>query len=595
MPLSMQALPAAPESLSLVEMAGSYGSKEAARDPSSSGKLYLNVGLQNGVLLRTVLDHVSGDLSDTRTRYLGTRPVKLFKVKMQGNESVLAISSKCWLLYYYQNRFHLTPLSYETLEYASGFTSEQCIEGIVAISSNTLRILSLEKLGTLFNQQSWPLSFTPRKFVIHPESGHIVTIETDHNAFTSKGKADKKQLMAEEMVEAAGDSIQEQESAAESAAAFLTNDLPECVFGSPKAGIGQWASMVRILDPISGTTLDTVSLEQNEAAFSIAIVKFTQCGDVPYLLVGLARNLILNPKSCPGGAIHTYQIHEEGKRLQLIHVTPVEDIPYGIAPFQGKVMISVGKSLRLYEMGKKKLLRKCENKHFPNCIVSILTYGSRIYVSDVAESVFFVRYKRSDNQLVIFADDTMPRYVTTKTLLDYDTIAVADKFGTISVVRLPTKVDDDIDEDPTGVKALWDRGWLGGASQKVETLCNFYLGESVLSLQKCTLIPGLSEALLYTTLSGSIGILVPFTSSEDQEFFTHLEMHLRSEAPPLSGRDHLSFRSYYVPSKNVIDGDLCEQYNSLDVGKQKSIAEELERVPAEVSKKLEDIRTQYAF
>lgn len=65
---------------------------------------------------------------------------------------VLAMSSRSWLSYYYQNRFHLTPLSYESLEYAAGFSSEQCPEGIVAISTNTLRILALEKLGAVFNQ-----------------------------------------------------------------------------------------------------------------------------------------------------------------------------------------------------------------------------------------------------------------------------------------------------------------------------------------------------------------------------------------------------------------------------------------------------------
>lgn len=43
---------------------------------------------QNGVLLRTVLDTVTGDLSDTRTRYLGSRPVKLFRISMQGSEAV---------------------------------------------------------------------------------------------------------------------------------------------------------------------------------------------------------------------------------------------------------------------------------------------------------------------------------------------------------------------------------------------------------------------------------------------------------------------------------------------------------------------------
>ena len=45
----------------------------------------------------------------------------------------------------------------------------------------------------------------------------------------------------------------------------------------------------------------------------------------------------------------------------------------------------------------------------------------------------------------------------------------------------------------------------------------------------------------------------------------------------------------------MIDGDLCEHFNSIDPSKQKTIAEELDRIPAEVSKKLEDIRTRYAF
>jgi splicing factor 3B subunit 3 len=40
----------------------------------------------------------------------------------------------------------------------------------------------------------------------------------------------------------------------------------------------------------------------------------------------------------------------------------VEDVPLAIAPFQGRVLVGVGKLLRIYDLGKKKLLRKCENK-----------------------------------------------------------------------------------------------------------------------------------------------------------------------------------------------------------------------------------------
>lgn len=69
----------------------------------------------------------------------------------------------------------------------------------------------------------------------------------------------------QEMVEAAGED--ERELAAEMAAAFLNENLPESIFGAPKAGNGQWASVIRVMNPIQGNTLDLVQLEQNEAAF----------------------------------------------------------------------------------------------------------------------------------------------------------------------------------------------------------------------------------------------------------------------------------------------------------------------------------------
>ncbi|VDO89343.1 unnamed protein product [Schistosoma mattheei] len=142
-PLTMQGIPSTPESLCIVEMGTNEPSPSTddgeSEATSSGGILYMNIGLINGVLLRVILDPVTGELSDTRTRYLGTRPVKLFRIMMQGGEAVLSVSSRSWLSYAYQNRFHLIPLSYEALEYASGFSSEQCPEGIVAICNNSLR------------------------------------------------------------------------------------------------------------------------------------------------------------------------------------------------------------------------------------------------------------------------------------------------------------------------------------------------------------------------------------------------------------------------------------------------------------------------
>ena len=42
--------------------------------------------------------------------------------------------------------------------------------------------------------------------------------------------------------------------------------------------------------------------------------------------------------------------------------TPIDDIPFVMIPFQGRLLAGVGKALRIYDLGKKKLLRKAELK-----------------------------------------------------------------------------------------------------------------------------------------------------------------------------------------------------------------------------------------
>ena len=134
------------------------------------------------------------------------------------------------------------------------------------------------------------------------------------------------------MVEAAGD--EEQQLAAEMAAAFLNENLPDDTFGSPKAGPGMWASVLRIISPINGRTIQKLALEQNEAAFSMALVKFASRGDEQFLLVGTVKDLVLNPRSSSGGFIHVYQLTDAGEKLDFLHKTPVEDVPGAIASFQ---------------------------------------------------------------------------------------------------------------------------------------------------------------------------------------------------------------------------------------------------------------------
>lgn len=105
-----------------------------------------------------------------------------------------------------------------------------------------------------------------------------------------------------------------------------------------------------------------LDLDDNEAAFSAALVSFhTQPNDV-FLVVGTGQDVTLAPRACKQAYLHTYRVADEGRSLELLHKTEVDDVPKALLAFQGRLVAGVGKALRLYDLGKKKLLRKSENK-----------------------------------------------------------------------------------------------------------------------------------------------------------------------------------------------------------------------------------------
>ena len=141
--------------------------------------LYLNLGTENGLLYRSEVDRANGQLTETHTRFLGPRAVRLATVKVQGKNALLALSDRTWLSYRHHNNFLTAPLayvmfslatvlnglrgiecvvmvsvacSYDALDAASSLVSQD-FDCIVAVAHGTLRVFTIEKLGQLFNQQ----------------------------------------------------------------------------------------------------------------------------------------------------------------------------------------------------------------------------------------------------------------------------------------------------------------------------------------------------------------------------------------------------------------------------------------------------------
>ncbi|KAI9848811.1 MAG: pre-mRNA-splicing factor rse1 [Thelocarpon superellum] len=565
---SVQALTSAPSALLIMAMA----------DSSSGGStLYLHIGLFSGVYLRTVLDEITGELSDTRTRFLGPDKVKLFRVSVKSQSAVLALSSKPWLGYSdpQTKGFMLTPLNYVGLTWGWNFSSEQCVEGMVGIQGTTLRIFNIEKLTENLLQESIPLTYTPRHFVRHPEYPLFYVAQSDNNILSPETKS---RLLTDSSV-VNGDAAV----------------LPPEEFGYSR-GKGHWASCIQVVDPVTAKdTLQRIDLEENEAAVSIAAVSFSSQDDETFLVVGTGKDIVVSPRSSNGGFIHVYRFQEEGKELEFIHKTKVEEPPLALLGFQGRLLAGIGSNLRVYDLGMKQLLRKSQAEVVPNLIVGLQTQGSRIVVSDAQEGVVFVVYKFQENRLIPFVDDVVARWTTCTTMVDYETVAGGDKFGNLWLVRCPTKASEEADEDGSGAHLIHERSYLQGAPNRLALMCHFFTHDVPTSVQKTSLVTGGRDVLLWSGLQGTLGVLCPFVSREDVDFFQTLEQHLRTEDAPLAGRDHLIYRSYYVPVKGVIDGDLCERYALLSNDKKQMIAGELDRSVREIERKITDMRTRVAY
>ena len=615
---SSTALKSRPHSVALQTIVG----LDSEGNNTGNDELTLVMGLDDGSSLRATIDPVTGTIGASPTRrFLGARPVSVSRITLGSQTASLLLSSRPWISRRDSatGKHLMAPLSYVPLDHGCSFSSDAIHEGIVATAGKTLRILSLDSAGMgggddeTFNTNQAELRYTPRQMTLMAANEAdkrkvvLVVVESDYNEYGQEEKkamgfdptgeaksATKGGSMADDAMDMDVDSDdegakKEEKKDEEDEDADEKEARKTPIRGPLPPGDGHWGSCIRLVDPSNScATLDCVEMGRNEAALCCASVRFHSKGGEPLLAVGTVTGMTMHPLRQTVSHIVLYRM-VGGGRLQLLHRTTVDDGPVlALAHFQGKLLAGIGTSIRLYEMGKRQLLRKCERRGLPTYVKTIQTVGDRAYVGDMMQSVQVLRYETASNRFVSIGTDASPRPIVAQELLDWNTIAVSDKFGNISVLRLPRGADATA-VDLTGERTLWDAP-RDDSTPKLELLCQYYVGEVVTSMTRSSLVAGGAESLIYVTVSGRIGALVPFTSRGDVEFYTQLESSLRAEAPRPTGRDPQSYRSYYAPALHVVDGDLCDAFSSLRPDKQMKIAEDLERSSGEILKKLEDTR-----
>ena len=95
------------------------------------------------------------------------------------------------------------------------------------------------------------------------------------------------------------------------------------------------------------------------------------------MAVGTVTGMTMHPLCHSSSHILLYRV-VNGECLQLLHRTKVDNGPVlSLVHFQGRLLVGIGRTVRLYEMGKRQLLKKCELRGMPTLGKTLQAAGDR--------------------------------------------------------------------------------------------------------------------------------------------------------------------------------------------------------------------------
>ena len=555
----------------------------------------VHIGMANGLYVRSKIDEITGNLSDTRIKYVGSLPVKLSTMKLPNdNKAVMVISTSTWLSYMNQDdEIKVSPLLDMNVIDCATFVSEEIGgEASVGLSGNNLVIFSIGNSESSeftghddFVIRNMKLRYNPKKMVVDSSKSSTViyTIQAQYN---TKGVHKPSDFTN----------------------SSISENPDETDYSSPLVVKGSWASCIQVIDYENQEIVQSIELPLLDCTISMSKLKFsTTKNNTEYLIVGITKNLKFIPNTYETNYLLTFKV-TRGKKLEFIHKTEVDFQPTSMISFNGKLLVGMSNYLRLYDLGQKQLLRKLSTQvTYLNRFMKILHQGGeRIVVGDSNNSITFMRFDTTENKFFPIADDTMKRQITSLATLDYDSVVGGDKFGNIFVVRLPKAISKQSDEDWGLTKN--QEPYLNGAGSRLTSVCEFYSHDIPISIYKGSLeFAGSQECIMCTGLQGGISLFLPLVTKQEVELLINLELAMRQEFDfnfdrsnknkhdNLLGKNHIKFRSYYNPVKNVIDGDLIEKFYELNQAGKIRVSSKVDRTPSEVEKKISDLRERCAF
>lgn len=248
-----------------------------------------------------------------------------------------------------------------------------------------------------------------------------------------------------------------------------------------------------------------------------------------------------------------------------VQIIPLEDSPNVISFINGLVLLGTGRHIypMIHDGTKWKKQSALASIHTQVGFIEVCE--NFVWIGDKTQSIICFAFKSTDKKepkLVPVAIDTQPKQLTAMKVINKYTIAVADKFGIITILRLP---EDIIAGTPWRLSHPAERGVFMPPSGHLINLASFNVGETVTSLIKSDF----SSSLFYTTLLGQIGTLIPISNEDEYSCLQTAEnltkQHWQKEFALMK------LKKFEHSMISVVDLDFVEQLDQLSEEAQTQI------------------------
>ncbi|KAJ3670186.1 hypothetical protein LUZ60_010510 [Juncus effusus] len=538
-----------------------------------SDRLYVLSGLRNGMLLRfewskfyffspnESSDRVSKSetaiLEMIAVRRIGIMPVSLVSLSDKSGEDLIVLSDRPWILHASRQSLAYTSVSFQSASHVTAVKFADCPFGILFVSENSLHLVEMVHSKRL-NVQKFPIEGNPRKILYHSETKTLFVIRTG------------------------------------------LDSSPSC------------SSDICQVDPLTGSLVSKFKFEEGETAKCFTIVN---SGSGQVLVVGTSRSAVRpimptgEPESTKGRVVILslkstqsfspfHDVNPYGSddptspsknppqfeeapagAMRLVSQSTLNGAVLAVCSYvDNHFLAAAGNVLSVFGfVGESPhRLRKLAITRTRFTITCLKSFLRRIAVGDCRDGILFYSYHEEQKKLELEFSDPAQRVVADCALMDCETAVVSDRRGSISILSCIKNLE--AYESP---------------EKNLNINCSFYMGETVMSIQKASfsyklliddglnggngserLLESAYNSIVASTLLGSVFILIPLTR-EEQQLLAVVQDRLSNHklTSPVLGNDHKEFRSRGAPAgvPTILDGDLLVQFLELTSLQQEAV------------------------